>query len=344
MNSLRKWAGVLARQWTWLKWIVAGALLVYLFDRHRADLERLGEHQIDWRFAALALMLCASAIVSTFVRWYLLVWAQDFAFRLSDALRIGFIGYLFNYVAPGAVGGDLVKAVIIAREQTERRVVAMATVFLDRVLGLIGLFLVGAAAGLIATPLRDVPQYRTVLVTFTVAGLCGLLGMAVVLHPAIPRARWVNALIHLPKVGGMIGGAINAVRLYQSRWMVLVAAVGISVVGHLMMLSSFYFVARALNPAEAIPSFAAHLQFIPAAELAGVIVPLPGGIGALEGAVAYYYEVAGSSSGEGFLTGIGYRAITVIVAAVGAGYYLAARREVDEAMEEATHESTGVGP
>src|SRR5437867_6067748 len=89
---------------------------------------------IRWGFLILGLAICLSAVLITFLRWYLLVWAQGIPFRVRDSLRIGFIGYFFNRLIPGAVGGDLVKAVLLAREQ-DRRTVAVATVFIDRVLG-----------------------------------------------------------------------------------------------------------------------------------------------------------------------------------------------------------------
>src|SRR5262249_38520042 len=61
-------------------------------------------------------------LLGTFWRWYVLVRAQDLPFRLSDAFRLGFIGYFFNTFLPGSIGGDFVKAACIAREQSRRTV------------------------------------------------------------------------------------------------------------------------------------------------------------------------------------------------------------------------------
>ena len=78
----------------------------------------------------------------TFVRWYLLVRALQLQFRLVDAFRLGFLGYLFNFVVVGSVGGDLFKAIFIAREQPGRRAEAVATVLVDRIVGVYALVLV----------------------------------------------------------------------------------------------------------------------------------------------------------------------------------------------------------
>ena len=49
----------------------------------------------------------------TFIRWYYLVRALDLPFTLREALRLGFLGYLFNLMPMGIVGGDLLKAVML---------------------------------------------------------------------------------------------------------------------------------------------------------------------------------------------------------------------------------------
>ena len=67
---------------------------------------------------------------------------------MADAFRLGFLGYLFNFVSLGSVGGDLFKAVFIAREQHGKRAEAVATVVIDRVIGLYVLFFVASVAAL----------------------------------------------------------------------------------------------------------------------------------------------------------------------------------------------------
>ena len=70
---------------------------------------------------AAALALYLGGVILAFLRWYLLVRAQDLPFRLRDAMRLGWIGMLFNIVIPGAVGGDVVKAVVVRTVKERRR-------------------------------------------------------------------------------------------------------------------------------------------------------------------------------------------------------------------------------
>ncbi|MBW3542043.1 MAG: flippase-like domain-containing protein, partial [Planctomycetes bacterium] len=259
---------------------------------------------------------------------------QDFPFRIRDALRLGFIGYLFNFVAPGAVGGDLVKASLIAREQSSRRLVAAATVIIDRVVGLLALLVVAGFAVLVPTPLVEVALFQTAMGLFWIGSGVGLVGCAALLHPAVPRWRLWRRLAAIPVVGVAIGEMIAALVVYQSRRRVLVAAFGLSLVGHLLLLSGFYAAALALHGQGHVPSYVEHLQLVPAAEVVGVAVPLPAGTGALEGAVAELYALAGSTRGAGLLTALAYRVVTILLAIIGAGYWLSARRDIDRALHE----------
>ena len=65
----------------------------------------------------------------------MLVRAVGLPFSRYDAVRLGLVGFYFNTFLPGAIGGDVVKAVEIARENS-CRALAVATVLIDRIIGL----------------------------------------------------------------------------------------------------------------------------------------------------------------------------------------------------------------
>jgi glycosyltransferase 2 family protein len=334
----------LKRNWTWLKWPVALLLLAYLFYSNRQDLEKLAAGPKDWFYLILAFVLCAAAMLLTFYRWYLLVWAQDFPFTLRDALRLGYIGYLFGYVAPGSAGGDVVKAAMIATEQKSRKGVAAATVLLDRILGVLALFMVGALATFFQDPrLLQNGAIRLCVALLWAGSAGGVVGFIVVLHPAFPRSRILGRLVRLPKVGRLIGGLVNAVLLYQQRRAVLVMTVLISIVGHFGTLSSFYYCGLAIRAGNAAPGYWTQLLLIPIAELFAFIIPVPGGIGVLEGGVGKCYGLANEAlgivgvtaaqaSGAGFAAALANRVVTIIIVAIGAGYYMTARSEIGRAL------------
>ena len=65
-----------------------------------------------------------------------------------------------------------------------------------------------------------------------------------------------------------------------------------------------------------------------------MIVPLPGGVGALEAAVQKSYELAGANAGIGLLAVSAYRVTTILIAAIGAVYYLASKHQIQELLAE----------
>lgn len=324
---------LIGQLFTWLRWPVALGLLVFLGWQNQEQFQQLMQNRIQWPFLVLAVLVCFAAIVLTFYRWYLLVWALGFPFTFRDALRLGFLGYLFNYVSPGAVGGDLVKAVLLVREQKERRTVAVATILLDRILGLLALLIVGACASQLVG--QDI-QRRSEIVTVLWGGsLAGLVGLIVMLHPATPGSWWLRLLKKVPKLGTVVSDVAAAISMYQTRRRVVALTLVLSVFGHFGIISSFYFCARAIAAAADVPGYATHLLLIPLAEIVGVIVPTPGGLGALEGAVQTAYQLAGAAGGVGLLAAGAYRATTIVIAGIGGLYYFSSRRQIQRLMDTA---------
>src|ERR1051326_6476368 len=128
------------RKWltTALKYSIGLALLAWVLYSNWDGIHSAVSRPMRPECFALAAALVACVVMITFIRWYVLVRAQDLPFTLRDAVRLGLIGYFFNTFLPGSVGGDLLKAAFIAREQ-ERRTVAVSTVLIDRGVGLWGL-------------------------------------------------------------------------------------------------------------------------------------------------------------------------------------------------------------
>lgn len=338
---------LLKKSWTWLKWPVALALLGWLCYQNGDALRKVRESEKNWGYLAAAFVLCGGSTLLTFFRWYLLVSAQEFPFRIRDAMRLGFLGILFNYIAPGSVGGDIMKAVLLAREQASRRAVAIATVGLDRILGLLALFLVGAIATFFVTALPDSRELQLATLLLWIGSGGGVLGLVLMLHPATTKWGWVKRLVHLPYVSHHIGDLLHGVGLYQSKRNVVLTSLAISVLGHGGLITGFYLCALAMQP-KWVPDLGTHFYFMPNAELFGVLIPVPGGVGALEGAIQWFYErlavgipdvTAADAAAAGFIAAIAFRVVTLAIAAVGAGYYFTSRQEIAAALEEAEHVS-----
>jgi hypothetical protein len=345
----------LKQNWFWLKWLIALSLLGYLFYSSRVQLVELWVRRPNWSDLAIALLIVGASILLTFYRWYLLVWAQEFPFTVRDAMRLGIVGYACNFVMPGSAGGDIVKAGMIATEQKSRKLVAASTVLLDRILGVLALFMVGSLATFFqpASLLKNHVAQIYLAVLWTGA-LGGIVGLTILLHPAVPRSRLMQWMVRLRWIGPMIGGLVNGVLLYQTRRRVLVFAVLISIVGHFGMLSGFYFCAKAVQAGPATPGYWAHLLLVPGAEVGAVFIPVPAGLGTFEGLMAKGYQVANEAAGSpvtaeaaaaaGVATTLAYRVTTIVVALIGAPYYFMSRREIERALRENKEPDVGSSP
>jgi uncharacterized protein (TIRG00374 family) len=264
---------------------------------------------IQYGYFTLSVMLFSAAMLVTLVRWYVLVRAQDLPFTLGGAIRLGMVGFFFNTVLPGAVGGDIIKAAALAREQS-RRTVAVATVLMDRAIALWGLIwfvaLLGAAfwsLGLLAAPSIG-PARNIILSALATVGLTSLVWVALGFLPQHRAERFAGRLSRIPKIGGSAAEFWRAVWMYRCRqWSVGVALV-LSWIGHVGFVLGFYYATLTLcditteNP---IPGIAEHFVLVPIGMIIQAAPLFPGGAGISELGYGKLYELFGSASANGVL-------------------------------------------
>jgi hypothetical protein len=242
------------------------------------------------------------------------------------------------------VGGDIVKAILLARDHRSRKTVAVATVLLDRILGLLALFMVGAIASLMPIDVPDDPKLKLCTLLLWVGTVGGLVGVGLMLLPATTRWGWVNAMSRLPAVGHLLGELTHGVKLYQSQPIILLKALALSVVGHAGLITGFYCCALWMQQPW-VPDLTTHFYFMPNAELFGVIIPAPGGVGPLEAAIQWFYTLVrpanvppAQAAAAGLMAALAFRVVTVGIAAIGGAYYFTAHREIAAAIHEAEGE------
>ena len=300
--------------------------------------QQLVNQSKDWGLLALAWVFCASAVFMTMVRWWYLVRGLDLPFGFTDALRIGFLGYLFNLAPMGIVGGDLLKGWLLAREHRRDQLAkAVASVIMDRTIGLYMLFVVASAAIFLTGFwwLPDLPQrilaicYATFILT-----AAATVGLIILLGPDLTDGKVIRAFGRIPRVGHSVESLIVAVRMYSHRWHVLVISALMSVMVHSLFATGIYLIARGL-PGHVL-SLKTHFVISPLSAVTGVI-PLP--LGPFEWVLEMFYvhvpeQGVVITKGQGFVVALGYRLVCLLIAAVGICYYLGSRQEVAEVVHE----------
>jgi len=281
---------------------------------------------------AIAIVICLFSVLLTFIRWYVLVRAQSLPFTLYNAMRLGLIGFFLSTFLPGSVGGDIFKAAFLAREQ-ERRTVAVATVIVDRVVGLWALFwlvaLVGSAFWLMNDPALLLHPALQVVV-WSALGVVLATSCVGGLMLVLPE-RFSNALLarltRIPRIGGSAAEFWRAMWMYRTRWRSVLVALVLSLVGHGGFVMTYYFAAQTFIAADQLPSLQEQLLIVPVGMTIQAAVPLPGGLGGGEYGFDKLYELVGYPK-KGFVVSMSYRLISWGLGLLGYLVYLRMRAEV----------------
>ena len=95
---------------------------------------------------AVSLMAIGATIFLSIVRWRWVLQVHGLNLPLGRATEISIVAHFFNSFLLGATGGDFIKAYYAARETHHKKIEAVGTVFVDRIIGLFALLLFACAA------------------------------------------------------------------------------------------------------------------------------------------------------------------------------------------------------
>lgn len=332
-----------------LKYGLGVAALAYVFWRYwdpspggGPGLAEALSRPISFSAVALASLTLLIALLFTFVRWYVLVRAQDLPFKLVDAIRLGLVSFFFCTFLPGAIGGDVIKAAFLAKEQ-KRRTVSVATVVFDRVIGLWALVCTVALAGGIFWALGSEAIIRQrhlqlLMLSSTFIVVMSLsLWLLLGLLPA-PRAEQLgHALARIPKIGRIGAELWRAVWLYRRKRRSIALAVILSLVGQVFFVLTFYFSAQVFLPTEqtgSLPSLTEHFLLVPVGTAFLAFFPAPGGVGGGELAFGWLFGLVGKPEVLGILGLLAQRLVMCLWAVIGYVVYLRMRPSLSQASLE----------
>lgn len=296
----------------------------------RDQIAEVAARRPDLRLFGLAFAFYFGGVLLAYFRWFLLVRAAGLPFRIHDAFRLGMIGTLFNLVIPGAIGGDVVKAAYLTREQT-RKGQAIATIVIDRIVGLIGLFVLAAATGAwFWSRLNEDVRGVVVAAAIALAVTTLLLALCFTLNPNGPLAR---RLSRRPKGARLVAELHATGQAYRRHFGVVVLSATMGAVTHLGNVLAFDVLARALFVGMDVPSLLDDLLIVPLV-LFSTAIPLPfSGLGASEGVSALLFRSVAFRGGA--VTMLAFRLLQFVAAGLGAIVYTANRSQVRALAVEA---------
>lgn len=233
-------------------WVKAGLslLIVYgLFHYNRVDAQAFSVLVPNWRWLGCALLCTLPSYLVVALRFHQVLANQGIIVPFARALRWTMVGSLLDIVMPSSSGGDLVKAgMVVNHVGAGRRTQGVAAVAFDRVLGMLGLFLLAGLAGVVALPSVLLLPHGERLLTVLVAAPLGLLlffrivgARRIYGHPRLKE--WQGKSWWRTKSYALIG-CFNALR-EQPKTMVVVLA--LSMANHIFWCASLFFITMAFG-------------------------------------------------------------------------------------------------
>jgi uncharacterized membrane protein YbhN (UPF0104 family) len=273
---------------------------------------------VNWLWLFLALAMITSSLVLRAFRWGILLKGLNTKVHFGRLVELYFVGNFYNAFLPSGFGGDAVRILEIARDVPPN--VAAGTVLVDRLTGLLALFLMA----LLALPFR--PEAFPDNLAMLVAGVClvGLMAGFVLFEGTLVR-----------RLGGWLPGPLSPVghgpiaKLLQAiggcGWQAILGAFGVSIVFNLLLVAWWAAAGRALGY-DNIP-YTYYLLVVPIMSVA-LLVPSIGGLGVRELLAEPLFEAAGLSGAQAvalsLLVWLLMRAVSLLGAPV---YILATIRE-----------------
>jgi uncharacterized membrane protein YbhN (UPF0104 family) len=263
-------------------------------------------------YLALALFLYLVGVVVCARRWQVLLHGCDVQISLASATALYFVGNFFNNILPGSVSGDIVKMYQLSRH-CDRSEVAVASVLIDRVAGLLVLVAIAATAVPFSRDL--VPWHMSVIVVGAAVGMWGgvwLLSRDRLWHGLRSRSGLLRRLAGW----GRLRRLYRAMRLIRRR--ATAEALVLSLVFDILWIAVRYLIALALGLHLSIWYF---LIFIPIISLITLVPVSFSGLGVREGAYVYLFSQVGVEAPLALSMSLAFYVIRVIGGIIGGIVY-----------------------
>ncbi len=210
---------------TILRIAVSAGIITYIFSKADISLPKISATlktvEVSWLIAAFLTFKVAILLGS--YRWQILIRAHNIKVTYRQAVGLNYLGLFFNNFMLSLTGGDVVKAYYASKLSSEKRAESATVVFLDRLIGLSGLLVLGLVAVLFSIGDEGM---RSALVIILAAVLVfvtlGLLAFSRTL------ARKLEKYTGRRGIREILRKVYNAIHFYRSKKGVLVQAFGLS--------------------------------------------------------------------------------------------------------------------
>ncbi|HEX7485269.1 MAG TPA: lysylphosphatidylglycerol synthase transmembrane domain-containing protein [Vicinamibacterales bacterium] len=294
-----------------------------------------------WEASVHADLTCIGiAVALTFLdralmayRWLVLLrpLASASHVSLGPVMRIFFVSTFVGTFLPASVGGDAVRAYSLARHDVAASD-AVASVFMDRMMGALSVLMLGAVGLVFA---RDLATHPAVLTALGVAlVICAGTAVVVFSRSMADLARSLLRVVPSPAIrraGDSLLGAVQSyARSHRELLNVLVCSLGVQV----LRVVQAYYLGRALGIDAPL---SVYFAFIPLILLVMLLPVTVNGIGTSQAAFVWLFSRVGVPDPQAFALSMLFVALGVVGNLPGALLYI--RSGLDPAGAAAGNEA-----
>ena len=270
--------------------IVTAAILAFLSTRIDMGAAARAVAAVDRRYLAAVLVLVAIDRTVMILRWVLLLRAGGVRVSAAHAANIFLVSSFVGSFLPAGVGGDAARAWSLTRVTSEGSE-ALASVVVDRLLGILSLVAMGVV-GLVAWTPADGNDWRSIAAIGVLVGVC---------VAAFFTDRLVRAIVPERLHGGRITGRLlrvtDAVSRYRGRGAVLAHVMVWSVTVQLLRIAQAYLLGLGLG--ISVP-FRYYLVFMPVGLLMLLLPISISGFGLPQGVIVWLLRPMGVPHEQSF--------------------------------------------
>lgn len=309
-----------------LKILVTVALFAFLLTR--IDLRLVGAiiAQANPALLLLALALYFFAILLGAFKWQILVKAQEIDASLGALLSFTLMGLFFGNVLPSNIGGDVIRAVDLARVTKGRSEAAAISVLVDRLMGLFAFFSAAVVTASLATLMLAQAQALEQIEIATVIAASAFLALCAGLFSRrlARRAAFLFETGPLQRFRPIAQNVYRALQVYRFRYKALALNVLISVTIVVVTALVWYVVGLAVGIDSV--SFFTYLMFNPIIAFL-LLIPISfNGLGAKEAIVVTFFGLVGVPGDQALAMSLLFHVIVVLTSLPGGFVWFSKRR------------------
>jgi hypothetical protein len=297
---------------------IAFSLALITWILYKVDRRQLYEtiRSVDPWLALLAVIAYAVVNLLCTWRWQVLLAARNVTAGFWRLFRYYLNGLFFSNFLPTTIGGDLARAYLVA-DDCNKRSEALASVLVDRVIGLFGVILTGVVGlVLVARTGQEVALLKAMAIVIVSALLVVILFLNKTL---VRKFRWVLKIPLMERIEHHVIDFYHSIYAYRTHPMTVVLAFTLSLLVQVMVVASAYLVALSMHLSIAIRPFFLYMPVIGAVSMVPVSI---NGWGLQEGAFIVFFGRAGLVRAEALSLGFLFHLVALLVSLAGGALWL----------------------